>query len=308
MINLWVMFAMVKNILLSLSAFFTIFTSYSAFAGIEYNIAHNSGTMVIIVPEDQVRIFPRDFYGVRALRDPYSPSTKLTLRFFSIGNVSGCVKLTDFVVETKVKKDETTVAPKDSEIELKREKARYTNHDCETELHESYFDVPLNVTELINKKVKKVSIRSKKYGSFISLNLAATNTKLTFSSSTPPEIGMAVYTVKMDYWLYPPMTVILSAPSAKTGENVIPDIKAFAESKGLKPIDKFLNGFRLSQNETNYYFFLDTKGDIRKQLRKPEDSLVVGKLKTTRTVYGANGPVEEPVFLDVHASMPGQDQ
>ena len=97
------MFAMVKNILLSLSAFFAIFTSYSAFAGIEYNIAHNSGTIVVIIPEDQVRVFPRDFYGVRALRDPYNSSTKLTLRFFSIGNVSGCAKLTDFVVETKIR-------------------------------------------------------------------------------------------------------------------------------------------------------------------------------------------------------------
>ncbi len=290
------------------AAFLVCLASNPVRAGYEYNIAYNSGTMVVIVPDEKPKIFPRDFYGVRPIRDPYNPATKMTLRFYSVGNVSGCAKIVDSNVNSEVKKQEMRVSPTDSEIDLKHEKPRYTNYDCKTELNESYFDVPVDIGQLNANKTKKISIKSTKYGNFIDLNVVATASKITFSSRYNPGPGLPGANVSMDYWLYPPRTIILSVPSAKTGQDVIPQIKDFAFKKGYQPIEEILPGFKLAENETGYYFFFDPTGHIRDQLKTPEDSLIVGQIQFMKTVYGANGAVEEPTYLDVHASIPGHDQ
>lgn len=274
----------------------------------EQHIGFNSGIMYVTVVEDNPMIFGRSYYAARLYRDPYNPATKLTIRFSNLGNVTGCASMTDFVVKSTQKKTEMQVENTDREIERDWSKTRYSNYDCEIMMNEAYFDVPLDVTQLTANNIKKISVKSTKYGSFMDVNVDATPQKITFSTAFKDIPGMPTLKTSGVYWLYPPRTVILYAPSAKAGQDVIPQLKEFAVQKGLKPIEQILPGFTLADSATNYYFFFDPTGDIRDKITSPDDSLPVGKMTVSRTVYGANGPVEEPMSLDVHASMPGMDQ
>ncbi|MGH1403064.1 MAG: hypothetical protein ACRBDL_02365 [Alphaproteobacteria bacterium] len=286
----------------SLLSFIASFILVGAFASTPTYAQYDGDTMKVQVKENSTSLFRRDFYTIEFLNTPTVSPSKFIMRLASYGKVSGCATITKPRVETEQINDRMKVEVRDSEIKVKKRSPRYTNYDCKNKQLESYFDIELDRDELIENGTKKISLESHKYGEFATSEVDITRDRIILK--TKSEAGEHIVT----FWFFPFNTVILHAPSAKLGQDVQDLIRDFAEAQDLTPLERRFKDFELPYNATHYAFFTDPTRVIHKQLNEVGENIKVGHITTYRTVYTANGPVEEPHNIDVYATLPGHPE
>lgn len=298
----------------------TITLSSHAHAFREENQGYQNGTMTVSVPDELIQLITVRGYYLQFVRDMDAPQTKATLRFIAPEYVSGCITKEQDSVETKESKEKLESDFKNGKFNHDRTKDRYTAYDCPIKSYHIIHDIPIDILAMHNNKISSIKLKSKYSGVTANLTVYFDAHKIVIAQKYDhaqnkkdekdkgyKEIEKD-YELKVTYWVYPPKTYVLYAPSSKLGQQVIPAIREFAESKGLVPLEEMMQGFHLSKNETDYYYFFDRGGSLTGKVTSYEEGVNIGKINVPKTVYTANGPVQEPHYIDIYAKVPGPDQ
>ncbi len=258
------------------------------------------GTQVEEVPEESASLFRRDHYQVEFLDTPDDSVSKFTMRLSSFGQLSGCASMSKSKVETKERPETISIEVKDSEIKLDDKKPRYTNYDCEIKQNKSFFDVVLDRDEMIENNIKEIKLTSEKYGEFQSSEVDVNEERFILKIKT------YYGEIHLKYFFFPKNTIILSTPYAKSGQSTIDLLKDYARLQGLKSADEHFEDFIIPHHAEHEIVFIDRWNRLIPHIDNLEQRQVIGQITANRTVYGVNGPVEEPYELDVYASLPKQ--
>ncbi len=290
---------MVKKSFLSFVASFLLI---GAFSSVPAYAQYDGDTMKVQVKENSTNLFRRDFYTIEFLNTPTVSTSKFIMRLASYGTVSGCGTMTKARVDTEQINDRLDIEVRDAEVKVKKRSPRYTNYDCENKQLEAYFDIELDRDELIENGVKKIALESIRYGEFTTSEIDVTHDRIVLKNKN--EGGEYIIT----FWFFPFNTLILHTPNAKQGQDVQDLIRDFAKKNDLTPLERRFKEFELPYNAMHYAFFTDPKRTFHKQLNEVGENINIGHVTTYRTVYTANGPVEEPYNLDVYATLPGHPE
>lgn len=259
-------------------------------------------------------ILPRNRYNLSFFDDPSVQSESgFIMRFMAEGVVAGCAQMKkgripfaqrDLYKNVKdgaqvdFSSDRANVAIVDTRVDLNDREPRYSLSDCEIKNSVSFVDVPFDRDNLIERGIKKFEITSVIYGDFGQHEIDINKDRFIFKSPTP-DSGEIWST----YWFFPPNSVTLIASKTKQGLDLKDVIREFGISHGLVPMDEALEGYTLPHTAKNYVIFADPRERFSSQL-ETSDSVPVGVVRSSRTIYGVNGPTEQEVVLDVSAIRP----
>jgi len=273
------------------------------FIGAPYTIAtaQDSGEREEVEIEyDSDSLLPRSFYTIEMFNNPSVSESKFTMRLASYGEVSGCADMSKSTVTKKETFEKVGLEVRDSEIRVRRRQTRYTNYDCDTKQLKSFVDVELDRDELIENKIKKISLTSKKYGDFSEAEIKVTKEKIEHKVTANGTVHMTTF------WFFPQDAVALVAPNAKQGQDIKESIRAFGEKNGLISIEESFKGYELPHNANNYVMFNDPQGAFANKVESPGKFAPAGSITLARTVYGPNGAEEEPYTTPIMVTRPGQ--
>ncbi|MGH1456961.1 MAG: hypothetical protein ACRBDI_09285 [Alphaproteobacteria bacterium] len=288
---------------MSLNIRFFVFSLFSVLLFIAAPSSHaqqSSNTQIEIIPDSQPRLFNRDGYSVQFLDQPYDSISKFTMRIAAYEEVTGCASMSQSKVTVKDTLESKNIEVKESEIKLDNKTPRYTNYDCDIKSNSSYFDIILDRDDLIKRGIKKIKLTSEDYGDFTTADIEVTEQKIDFKTKTADGDYL------LTYWFLPENTVILHTPYANSNLDTKDLIKSYARQRGLLPVEERFEGYMLPYDAKHYAMFIDRWNRIIRHIEDPEQHTVIGGINAARTVYGVNGPVEEPVHLDVYAFLPPQ--
>ncbi len=263
-------------------------------------LAANAQTHIVRVKENSTSLFPRNVYTVQFFNNPNVSESKFTLRLASYGEVAGCASMTEPELETQMVSGRLKLKVTDSEVILNDEDPRYSPYDCETKNNRSFFDVELDRDELISKKIKKVKLKSEEYGDFIEADIDINEDRIEFITKSSAGSHMVTF------WFFPDNAVVLTAPQAKSNQDVKALIRDFGIAQGLTPMENRLEGFELPYTAKNYVMFTDQNNAVINQLETVDARVQLGDITPLRTVHSINGQSEEPYALPVFASVPKQ--
>lgn len=247
-----------------------------------------------------LNLVPRGLFAMMVQRVPDGAEGDFNLHATNIGTVSGCINVKEPKVKvTYTQKKVDITLEEDAEFELDNEQVRYGAYSCNIQTGALSFDVRLNRDELLDRGITMIGLKSKKYGQYSNTEIDVTKDRIEFESKYPGGSGFATF------WFYPSNTVILHAPSAKTGQDVGELIEAFADRNGLVSLKHTLKGFEIPVWVKNVQYYTDPRGKIFGQVASAEKDTQVGRIQLTRTMYGPNGATEQPYDLPVFARKPG---
>lgn len=236
------------------------------------------------------------------------------MRLQSYGVASGCAEMKKGRVEKELRKRykeaikngyQVSYSAKgvrveilDTEVKVNKKKHpdRYGTHDCDIKQLISYADIKLNRDELLKRGTEKIQIESIKYGDFGEHDLDVSKDRFIMKVKG----NSGEYWHK--FWFFPSNSIALEAPSAKQGQDVTELIREFGTSHGLIPMESVLKGYEIPYTAKNYVFFTDPSGKFINRLNDDTPNALVGKIQTTRTVYGVDGPREETQAIDLLVS------
>lgn len=264
---------------------------------------YDGDTMKVRIKENSTSLFRRDSYTIEFFNNPSVSTKKFTMRLVSYGEVSGCAHLSSAKVDTKTINGTVKINAKDSEIRVNKKAPRYTPYDCEVKHLKSFLDVELDRNELIDNKIKHISLESKKYGEFNTMDVDINRQRIELSNQAGDSTFLTTF------WFFPRNSVILHTPSAKIGLNTQDLIREFGEKHGMISMEDRYKGFELPYHASHYVFFSDAnRAFFGDKVTEVGQNVKVGEVTAQRTVYTAQGPVEEDYTLDVYASLPGDAQ
>lgn len=284
--------------LLTLSAF----APTSAFAEDikAYQVStYDGATATVEITDNPISLIPRDGYEVDMYNNPNISETDFTLRLSSPTSVSGCTHMTKSELEEERINDKIKLKIKDSEIALDDD-LRYATNDCDIKHNRSFFEVKLNRDKLIKNGVKKIALESKRYGEFTTSEIDVNEHRIELSVKSAHRHSLVTF------WFFPKNAVILHTSHAKLGMDVKEQIREFGIERGLVPLDEEMQGFELPHTALNYVFFKDPKRVYVRHLNEVGENIDAGMITSSRTVYTASGPTDEPYKLNLMATLPGQ--
>lgn len=264
--------------------------------------AKKAGSQKKEKPEPKKGLLPRTYYMTDLFHDPSDPENIFYLRLMAPGEVTGCFRITKAKHEVQNNGQYINLDVIDQEIYIRRREPRYTNYDCRMKRAAAIIDVQLDRDEMIANGIKKLSLRSKKYGQFneAEVNISKEKIELTVLTADPTYID--------ELWFFPDNTIILHAPQGKSGDTkTLTPLREYGISQGFTPMEEALQGYEPPFDAYNYVMFVDNNGAVRNQLKNPRDNLPIGHIKPTRTIHGPNGLYEEPYEIEVFASLPGHE-
>ena len=240
-------------------------------------------------------LLSRSYYKVSFFNTPHLSDNTFTMRVQAFGKVSGCAHTTGSYVEIDKSIGTLKIEVVESEILLDDKEPLYSNHECEIKQNESFFDVLLDRDQMIEDEIEKISLRSREYGDFstVEIKVKEDSIKLTIPGNQQE--------YNTTFWFLPQNTVVLEAPKAKNRDDVRDAIRAFGIDNGLTPIKKPFKSYELHHDLHNYVVFSDTKGRFTKGLDSLDERTPVGQVTLSKTRYGANGPAEELYNLELVA-------
>lgn len=250
--------------------------------------------------EFTLNLVPRGMFAGIAQRVSDGKDGDFNMHFTNIGVVSGCVGVTEPEINLVFTQKKLDISiEEDAEFELRNQDRHYGAYSCDIETHTLSFDIRLNRDDLMERNIKAIGIISKKYGRYSNVEVDISKERIIFQAKSP---GGSSYET---FWFYPANTVILHTPSAKSGQDNGPLIDAFAEKNGLIPLSDTLKKFERPSWIKNVKYYTDPGGKILNQVASAERDLQVGTIYPTKTMYGADGPAEQPYDLAVYARKPG---
>lgn len=249
-------------------------------------------------------LFRRDFYVVNVFNIPSESESDFTIRYQSYGEVSGCAEMSKARVELKETLDNIKIEARDAEPRVQKRDPRYTNYDCDIKTNRAYFDVKLNRDELIEKGIKTLGLQSARYGEFATSELDVSEKKIDILTKTEESENL------ITFWFHPENTVILTVPKASADINIQKEIKDFAKTLGLTPIEDYFNDgneerkYELPYTAKHYAVFLDAQNVYADKVSANQESIKIGELELMRDFYTAQGKTQQPYKVDVQLSIP----
>lgn len=245
-----------------------------------------------------LNLVPRGAFALMVQRVP-GVEGDFNIHASNIGVVSGCIKVEEAVVKVSFAQNKVDITlEEDPKFELNNEEVRYSPYSCDIKTGTLTFDVKLNRDELIERGVKVISLKSKKFGMYADTKIEVSKEKIVFRTQYQGGSGY------LTYWFYPSDTVVVHAPSAKAGQDVGPLLDAFAKKNGLVPIKDTFADFETPYWLKNVRYYTDPTGKILGKIGVSEKDIEVGVIQPTQTMYGPSGPEEKPYDMAVFARLP----
>ncbi|PCK00407.1 MAG: hypothetical protein COA45_01100 [Zetaproteobacteria bacterium] len=240
-------------------------------------------------------LISRNGYEVSFFNTPHLSDNTFTMRIYTPGSISGCARTTGTYVELDTAGDTLKIEVVESEVLLNDKKPLYAHNECTITANQSFFDVLLDRNKLMKSKIEHISIRSREYGDFQTVDVKIKKDTIRLTSTMPRE------EYNITFWFLPKNTITLQAPNAKNRDDVRDAIRKFGIENGLTPIEDVVKSYEFAHDAHNYLLFEDTEGRFTKELGSLDDRVPVGKITLTKTRYGANGSFEEQYDLKVIA-------
>jgi len=260
--------------------------------------------------EDALSLVPNYIYFVGMVRKPDANPDDLNMVIVSPGLVVGCVEILQPAIKEVKFGNELQLRIEDGFMDVDQQ-ARYFHHDCKPKVVMSNVALTLSKKRLERDGIKALTIVSEKIGPFNKMMLAMHENRIEITSESydlemfglSRKGGKQTFT----YWIYPENTLVLNASGLDTRDaKVRADIEAFAQRRGLKPLEDVVSGFRTDFHNDKLIYVVDVTGRYKEQLEESKNNVIpIGKVSSTEQYFGSTGAYDKTVEKTVYARPPG---
>lgn len=232
------------------------------------------------------------------IHDPKADEGDLTLRTDIPMQMHGCYEMYQPEVEQEIV-GKTLVLDVGMPFAIKPH-SHDRNPDCKL-TGSIGTDIHIDREELLEEGVNKMKIMTK-HGAFVR-DVELTEDYITLTA--PGNDMVRPYT----YWSLPADTVVLTVPMFNEDlmhhNTQLQQLARVARIKGLIPIETRLPEYTPADPITNRFYFLDTKGDLLKELKDGSTTISIGHIHIKEPFYGSDGLYDKEKAIDILASIPG---
>ncbi len=260
--------------------------------------------------EDALSLVPNYIYFVGMVRKPDANPDDLNMVIVSPGLVVGCVEILQPAIKEVKFGNELQLRIEDGFMDVDQQ-ARYFHHDCKPKVVMSNVALTLSKKRLERDGIKALTIVSEKIGPFnkMMLDMHENRIEITSESYDLEMFGLSRKGGKQTftYWIYPENTLVLNASGLDTRDaKVRADIEAFAQRRGLKPLEDVVSGFRTDFHNDKLIYVVDVTGRYKEQLEESKNNVIpIGKVSSTEQYFGSTGAYDKTVEKTVYARPPG---
>jgi len=260
-------------------------------------------------------LIPNYIYLVTFLRLPDANPHDLTLRIVSPGTVSGCLNMKKAEITYKIIGHTIALDLTEAEVDVDRSTVRTAQYQCDLSSQTSMTDVTLNLDEVRNRKIDKISLKSKTVGKFVDVKLEIQDKYVKISSALDNICFGRRFLHRrkteeensFTFWFYPEQTLALSSNALDMTANkeALTKIKTLAREKGLTPLEEIFTDFTPSPYNHDKVYVVDEKNLYRNDLKKQDDRVLIGNVTSAEVFTGPEGPYNKTIEKHVYARIPG---
>ena len=246
-------------------------------------------------------VMPNYYYDISLTRAPTHADGDFTIRLTSPAAVTGCMEVEAPTIDVIDAEAVLYMTLEEGSVTAKQKK-RYGQFDCDMMSGPSYAEITLNKNTIAENGTYKIDIKSKESGRLFDITVETDDNSVTLHTELKTLIPGPNYPAKqiLKHWFYPENTIIVQA----YGMDKDPDIKrkasVVAASRGLTPLDTFLDGF---ENPDKKLYFVDSK-DILGDTLNMNNTITIGNITTSETYMGAGGAYQKEKKQAVFAKRP----
>jgi len=222
--------------------------------------------------------------------------------------MTGCAKFSDLPYEVRFKDIFMDVIVGNYTIDYRR--APNTTHNCGKSYKMPTAEIVVSRDDMVTHNVKKIRFQSVPYINTYEVEMDSDYIKLIPGENLGPDTYQAK-TVNTNLnplllWFYPDNTVMLYAPQASAADKKIvrQKIDAFAQSRGLEPLNVSLPAFKSPLPVDNMYYYVD-KRNVIAQAQGIENGIPFGNIAMEKSIYGLQGDQIVQSALTIYAKKPG---
>lgn len=247
--------------------------------------------------------------GISLVRMDGLEPGQFVLRLTAGDAVSGCARLSNPAYEVKFQDIYMDVRVDEYIVDM-RNQTGAPHYGCNQGVQVPTVEIPLSRDDLRSRNIQRIRFNNGPFIDYYDIRLDDHRIQLLPSESERP--GMARYRPQkianvrnpLIHWFYPANTVILYVPGA-AGQTpgLRTNLDAMARGMGLEPLENQMPAFKSPLIQSNYYYYVDTKG----RLNRPglSEGISIGNVNVTQAVYGMKGDEAITNDLQVFARRPG---
>lgn len=234
---------------------------------------------------------------------------EFAIRLTSPDTVVGCFAISDLYYAGFFKEIYADIYLNGYEMDL-RGQPNAPHYNCDLGYKNATAWVKMNRNDLIANGIKQYRIWNGPFANYYTIDMAKNKITLRASQQMGPVKFTPHSTGTYDpltFWFYPQNTVLLYAPQARPDDDFEDKIRAFAEEKGMVPLDAVYPEFNSPLATGGFYYYVDRQNVIA-STPGIESGLRLGAITIQKTVYGLKGDETAAQEMKIFARSPGMYQ
>lgn len=244
---------------------------------------------------------------ISLVRTPDLAPGQFTLRISMPYTATACAKMGNPYYMTNVQPPYMTINIMDGDISHD-DLPQYAHFQCDTSLQNPHADVVLSKEQIMQGGIHRIILQDSTYKMRKDLDIDINDSYVHLmdapdSVTAPNAYQPQKLSEKPDplmFWFYPNNTYIVYVPMADNDQHLKEQVTKLAAHEGMVPLSSVLPGFKSPITKPNHFYFV-----AKNNKDVGEEGQLLGKIETTKQVYGLVGPEEEKETLDVYFRQPG---
>lgn len=285
-------------------------TAYGQFSGADrYGNAFNMDEKGVPYSNKYWETYPNSNV-ISLVRKPELRDNQFILRITNPYAVNGCVNVSDYAFNAEYRDIYLDVWLGSSKVDM-RDQPQYAHFQCDLRDELPVADVVINREDLLKNQTKTIRLHSGADTTYYSIDLRDNYVRIL-----PEDKGSVLSRrfkphqipgrkTSLVYWFYPLGTVMLWVPGMdEKDEAGIERLRAFAQDKGLVPMESVFPAFQSPLTNGQYQYFVDTEGRYTGE-SDIANGRVIGEMTIEKKIYGLE---KDEIVLDkvaVYGKTPG---
>ncbi|MCB1652087.1 MAG: hypothetical protein KDI46_08550 [Alphaproteobacteria bacterium] len=246
---------------------------------------------------------------VDIVRPEHSEPGELAFLIHFPGAFSGCMDLTDPVIESKTLGRIMRIEIKPPRLNVERNYTEYSQHACEVKRAAAQAEYVFTRDDLLQNNINKIQLIIKHRGPLLDYDVKPGEERVLFTAKLTDLMRLGLPykngVNKQEFWFYPKNTLVLYNSGLDFGkEETGRKIAEMARAKGLVPLTDIYPEFRTTKENRNKMYFVDQGGVYAAQLAT-HGTVNIGSIQLGEMYYGPEGPEERRINKPVYARVPG---
>ncbi|GEM_PF-2272947 len=247
---------------------------------------------------------------IALVRKPELTEDQFILRITDRNAITGCAEISDYGFETEYRDIYLDINILGLTVDM-RDQPKYAHFQCNQHMQIPTADIVMNRQDLVKNETQQIRMHNENDTNYYNVKLYDNRVMIlpdpsdvTVTRRFKPH-GMPGKYTSLVYWFYPLGTIMLWVPGEEATPEIIGWLRAFAQEKGLTPLETVYKDFESPMTSKKYQYFVDTAGTMTGNDPGLVDGKPIGAIATTKRIYGLYQDEYEPAEMVVYAKTPG---